>query len=84
MKIAPNLTALVLGERGSLATAYPEAGREIRALIAVAQATEEHTHVVNGIRYAINASQEKDDRLCRAIDRLLRPARASRGRGRGR
>lgn len=39
-KIAPMLTSLILSDRHALATAYPEAGRELRALLAVARTAQ--------------------------------------------
>jgi hypothetical protein len=39
-KVAPTLRRLVLTDGGGLASAYPESGRELRALLAVARAAE--------------------------------------------
>ena len=69
-QIAPALSRLVLGDKGSLATAYPEAGCELRALKAVYRAAE---------RYAKAPTDADLTAEWQSLERALSRARAAKG-----
>ena len=77
-QIAPALSRLVLGDKGSLATAYPEAGCELRALKAVYRAAERAVPTAAG-GFRERLTPEDQDAALSGLFRALFRARAAKG-----